>query len=208
MQNVVAVEGVSGSGKTVLINKLINVLGKRYSFVDYFSKNAFSDVKVVNEVRLKDEKPSTVKVDFRRYLYGNLNALQGVRDEKSVILDRSYISTFATTYARAIIQRKSFELDKELNKFVKRKKELPNIDAIVLCECDPEIAIDRRDSRDGYSHKFWSNKKFVQYAQEQFEKIPEKLGIKVIKINTDDELTNKEIYKLAKEIKNESYKNK
>lgn len=190
-------EGIGGSGKTTVINLLLAV-----------EKN----LHYVHEDR--DPPPSDLspwQVD-KYYLHRNIvrmnEEVKKVGSLQSIIFDRSYISSIAVAYGKAMKIGASIDIEGNLE-YISSFSE-NEIDTLFVCLCEAKKAVARRTKRDfGVAHPIWSDVKLVDYVNQFYLNYGFRFARKVVYLNTGDDdfyskiaekVTNEKINFLAKEL--------
>ena len=165
---IVAFEGIGGSGKTTLIQKLN----------EEFNFNYLREAReILNPVSYRNKDLLFLKLHLEYTM-----RLQNTID--NYFFDRTYLSSLAVINAKVIENKLPLTVLKEANDIVFKANIVP-FSLLIICYVDPSLAIQRRDDRDKKKHDLWSDKTLVQHISNYYlEKIPKFAYKKKVVINT------------------------
>ena len=156
MLNVIGIEGVSRAGKTTFSKRLES------DTLDFL----WETESVLENVDLTDRMLARQK--FAELEIAKKEKLQGV--DRNIILDRTYFSTLAFSYAKGVATGDWSEHDFDVNFFRQNKDKIIIPEKIFFFDVPPEESIRRRmeaTNRDP-NHPFWTDPVFLKAFSDYF----------------------------------------
>ncbi len=154
MSKIIALEGLSCSGKTSFFNKFILENDNFYCIPELFI----------------DEEKNTPIVLRKKYSDAELDKKESIgKISKNIICDRSFLSTLAFSYAKYMYTGNKEDYEYNLDFFKKNRSKIIIPDYIVVFNISPQKSIERRKKvirKDKL--KFWNEIDFLKYFSDYY----------------------------------------
>ena len=171
---IVGFEGLGGSGKSTLIRLIKKI----------------SPVLSMRECR--SEPPCSCDVD-QWYLNENLRVFDKyVNNPELRLFDRSFIATLGVTYAKM----RSGAITPQRHREFLREVGGRQLDGLVLCIVPMDVALHRRNRRDGLTHPLWGDPAMMAYFDEFMRNEADRYACRTRVMGTGTKLTDENIVQL------------
>lgn len=192
-QQIVALEGMPCAGKSLSIDFFMKDKGSHSRVaIPQLELNVSSDAMGAGDIEtsirfLKGEKAKTDLINKLSKSY------------KEIILDRSFISTFAYCYARAKIEKDMNQYLHLKEEFIKMRQFITWPTKIIYFDISISESLKRRAFFGNVNANYWSDPTFLKYFKEFYEeKLEEIINLKPLKITTTDMTASEMLRKVKK----------
>lgn len=182
----IAVEGIDGSGKTSVVNFLVEELKKLGYDVVTFKEP--SDGEYGRILRSLKERLDAVK-ELELFIKDRVedvqkNILPALKSGKIVIMDRYYYSNVAYQAARGL----------DAEEIKRRNEEIaPKPDLVILLDLDVETALKRKKEK-----SIFENEEYLRKVREEFLKLKDKeKNLKIVDASKPLEEVEREVLKIV-----------
>ena len=189
LKKIIAIEGMPGAGKTTFVNNL-----------------QVKKVKTITELLVKIPKNTKSNFQIQKlYILAEKDRYKKTskffKKNEKIILDRSFISTLAYSYADCKTRKNMTNYKKILNLLKSIKHEILLPTKIIVLDCSIEKSIKRRNKfKDVVKYKNWFDKRFLlNFRDFYYNELSKIVKIKLVFIDTSNR-TISEVNKMIKEI--------
>jgi glycosyltransferase involved in cell wall biosynthesis/thymidylate kinase len=189
LKQIIAIEGMPGAGKTTFVK---NLHAKNIKTIKELSIGIPKDIK--SNFRIQQLFMLSEKGKYKK-------AVVSFKDNEKIILDRSFISTLAYSYAYCKTRNNMTDYEKILNLVKNIKHEILWPTKVIVLDCSIKESIKRRNKfKNVIEYKKWFDKDFLLNFKDFYDnELSKILNIRPVFIDTSDK-TILEVDKVIKEI--------